>query len=137
MEDAWQILAGLIGGGAFVGLGGWLLKLLDKRAALADKSRQAGRAERKDAIDELSALVDDLRRDVDRAGEKADRAVEAERRCDKRLTRAIEYIAYIGYEARRQGWNLRPWAEDGTDDHPALERRGPGDPDYKGPERRE
>ena len=112
----------------------------DKKHENKKEDRAEDRIDRKEAIDYLTAIADDLRKDVDRANANAARCLENEARCERRVTRLKEYVEYVAYEANKKGWDLRPWKDDGTDVHtplpPAPDRRTADNPDFRGPDRR-
>lgn len=120
LEKIGEVLAAALGGGIITAGGALLLSYLKQRHELRGRDREAERQERKDALQEMQDIVTKMREDLDRADGKAERALENERECEKKWVRAVSYIEYIGYEARRQGWPIRPWSEHGSAEHPAL-----------------
>lgn len=129
-------------GGGLTATGAWLLNILKQRQEFKEKDREANRQDRRDALQELSDILAARSQDLAKLEAKVERALENERECEKKWTRALAYIEYISYEAQRQGWPVRPFQEHGTDVHPILppdvpeDRRVADDPTRKGPERR-
>lgn len=144
-EEVGKLLSVLL-----VGLGGgaggkWLLDAYKewKKNQQKDQTVKATvvRRERAEAIAELNEIIDSLRQDLAKVDAKAEQALRNERECERKWIRAVEYIQYVMYEANRRGWDLRPYRQDGTDTHEALdssvgERRKANDPNRRGPERR-
>lgn len=132
----------------FTGLGGgvlgkWLLDVWREWRRGKGIDRTVARRERADALEELTAIIDTLRRDLAKTDAKAEAALTNERECEKKWIRALSYIEYIVFEAQVRGWDIRPWKEHGTDlAVPALpqgvieDRRKKDDPRRRGPERR-
>lgn len=105
-------------GSLLTGLGAWIVNLLKTRH---DQDRQV----RKDTIDELYRLNEQLRQDIDTLEDKYDKLRQEHVECQVQYNRLLERIENYELALTNAKVSFRPYRPgNGTDNHPSLPPQG-------------
>lgn len=100
------------------GLGAWIVNLLKTRH---DQDRQV----RKDTIEELYRLNEQLRKDIDTLEAKCEKIAKEHLECQVQYSRMLEWVEIYELALTNANVPFRPYRPgNGTDNHPSLPPTG-------------
>lgn len=104
-------------GSLLTGLGAWIVNLMKTRH---DQDRQV----RKDTIEELYRLNEQLRKDLDNLEKKYDAVIKEHVDCQLKYTRLLERMDNYERLLTDAKIPFRPFQSGGSNNHPALPQEG-------------
>lgn len=100
------------------GLGAWIVNLLK---TIHDQDRQV----RKDTIEELYRLNEQLRKDIDTLEAKCEKIAKEHLECQVQYSRMLEWVEIYELALTNANVPFRPYRPgNGTDNHPSLSPTG-------------
>lgn len=100
------------------GLGAWIINLLK---TIHDQDRQV----RKDTIEELYRLNEQLRKDIDTLEAKCEKIAKEHLECQVQYSRMLEWVENYELALTNANVPFRPYRPgNGTDNHPSLPPTG-------------
>lgn len=100
------------------GLGAWIVNLLK---TIHDQDRQV----RKDTIEELYRLNEQLRKDIDTLEAKCEKIAKEHLECQVQYSRMLEWVEIYELALTNANVPFRPYRPgNGTDNHPSLPPTG-------------